>query len=642
MKRINYLCVVALLLMTVLIFSDCVHVEAASKSGWKISNSQTYYYKSGKRVSGWRTINKQVYYFKKSGTKQTKYSMLIGWQTINGNNFYFKKTGAKGIKGKTLTGWQTLNGKTYYLKKTGANGTKGKVLTGFQKLNGNIYYFKKTGAKGTKGKMLTGWQTLNGKTYYFKKTGSNGTKGKALIGWKTLSGKTFYFYSDGHMAKNTTIDGKKLNKDGFVEDNNTSPTPTPAPTKVPTATPTPSSSTTANYTVEYYLEKESTEDIDVFRASNYTLKETTTQTGTIGNTVTAQSKSYTNYTLRSRNNVSTAVLSKSGTVLKLYYDRTVCTAKIQRYMQNVSGSGYTLTYTDTYSGKWGTELYSSKSYTGFTQTQTPMGYIAKDGSLLLKAYYDRDVCEYKVVLNLQNLDRTGYSAQQPVKYQGLYGQTITSNDVSLSFDTSRYYLDLSVTGTCSSITLKDDSSVLNLYCNRVDQACVLKYDAVKSRKVFDLINEYRVSKGKAAMEWDNNYCLKVAKINAGYNAFHYSYGSDDSVLALHTGTSIGVGGIGIIEADQALEAWKSSPGHNANMLWDSNISGAVAAFTYNDKYGHQWTSIILGVDTWTAQQNAALTDTQTRAYLEEDFGPSRRFPVPLSEWDTYINTPSIT
>lgn len=640
MKKINHFCAVALLLITVLIISDHVNVEAASKTGgWKISNSKIYYYKSGKKVSGWRTINKQVYYFKKSGTRQTKYSMLTGWRTINGNNFYFKKTGNIGTKGKMLTGWQKLNGNTYYLKKTGVNGTKGKTLTGFQKLNGNIYYFKRTGAKDTKGKMLTGWQTLNGKTYYFKKIGSNGTKGKALIGWQTLSGKNYYFYSDGHMAKNTTINGRKLNKDGFVEDNGTSPTPTP--TKVPTATPTPSSSTTANYTVEYYLEKESVEDIGVFRASNYTLKDTVIQTGIIGSTVTASSKSYTDHTLRSGNNISTATLSQNGTVLKMYYDRNICNAKIQRYMQNVNGSGYNLTETDTYFGKWGTELYSSKSYTGFTQTQSPRGYIAKDGSLVLKAYYDRNVCEYKVVMNYQNLDRTGYSAQQPVKYKGLYGQTITSDDISLNFDTSRYYLELSVNNTCSGITLKDDSAILNLYYNRIDQACVLKYDAAMSREIFDKINVHRVANGQKAMEWDNSLCLKIAKINAGYNVYHHIYGTSDEDLANHTSSCIGVGVLGLLTADSAFNAWKTSNLHNSNMLSRLNVSGAVAVFTYNDKYGHQWSAGILAMDVYSANDNAKMTSAEIDAELTSLFITKDYLKIPKNEWNTYINTPSI-
>lgn len=46
----------------------------------------------------------------------------------------------------------------------------------------------------------TGWWFTEGSSY--------------ATGWRSIDGNWYYFYSDGYMAKNTTIDGYYLNGDG--------------------------------------------------------------------------------------------------------------------------------------------------------------------------------------------------------------------------------------------------------------------------------------------------------------------------------------------------------------------------------------------------------------------------------------------
>jgi lipoprotein-anchoring transpeptidase ErfK/SrfK len=188
--------------------------DAAKKKGWVETADGTYYfYKKGKMATGWRTIDGKKYYFRKSGGK-----MVTGWKTLSGKTYYFNK------KGVLQTGWKTIDEKKYYFEKDG------KMVTGWKTLKGKKYYFSK------KGVMQTGWKKIQKKWYRFNlKTGAAMTGLKTLgaarfyfdaggvlsTGWKTIGGARYYFYeketkkhSLGEMAKDTTIDGKKIGKDG--------------------------------------------------------------------------------------------------------------------------------------------------------------------------------------------------------------------------------------------------------------------------------------------------------------------------------------------------------------------------------------------------------------------------------------------
>ena len=71
-------------------------------------------------------------------------------------------------------------------------------------LNGLKWHFD------ANGNMQTGLVTVGKKTYFLNVNGIVGT------GWQQIGDGIYYFNADGSMAKNTTVDGFKLGKDGKV------------------------------------------------------------------------------------------------------------------------------------------------------------------------------------------------------------------------------------------------------------------------------------------------------------------------------------------------------------------------------------------------------------------------------------------
>lgn len=98
----------------------------------------------------------------------------------------------------TAKGWSLNNGQWYYLNE---NGSK---QTGWKAVNGSWYYLD------TNGIMKTGWQSVNNEWYYLDSNGIMKT------GWlKNSDNKWYYLYDSGVMAKNTTINGYKINSNGI-------------------------------------------------------------------------------------------------------------------------------------------------------------------------------------------------------------------------------------------------------------------------------------------------------------------------------------------------------------------------------------------------------------------------------------------
>ena len=74
-------------------------------------------------------------------------------------------------------------------------------------LDGSWYWFDADGS------MKSGWAFLDGAWYYLN-TRHDGRFGKMLTGWQLVDGAWYYFYSDGRMARDTTVDGYRLGPDG--------------------------------------------------------------------------------------------------------------------------------------------------------------------------------------------------------------------------------------------------------------------------------------------------------------------------------------------------------------------------------------------------------------------------------------------
>lgn len=119
-------------------------------------------------------------------------------------------------------------------------------------------------------------------------------------------------------------------------------------------------------------------------------------------------------------------IMKAGTTT--YYAKwtakTDTAYKVEHYLQDLDGEGYTLKETEPKTGTTGTEVTAEpKSYTGFTFDRTvegtvQTGTIAGDGSLVLKLYYTRN--SYKVTYAYEGTAPEGASelpAEATYKYE---------------------------------------------------------------------------------------------------------------------------------------------------------------------------------------------------------------------------------
>lgn len=102
-------------------------------------------------------------------------------------------------------------------------------------------------------------------------------------------------------------------------------------------------------------------------------------------------------------------------------------------------------------------------------------------------------------------------------------------------------------------------------------------------EVVRLINEYRVSKGRNALEVEERYCLKSASVASGcaiLNACKPDCKSPVDTLASHGGSQIGwgtTGGGASNTPQEVVQDWINSPLHRSNIL-DKYISSIGCAF----------------------------------------------------------------
>ena len=112
-----------------------------------------------------------------------------------------------------------------------------------------------------------------------------------------------------------------------------------------------------------------------------------------------------------------------------------------------------------------------------------------------------------------------------------------------------------------------------------------RYDAEASQQVFNLLNQYRVEKGLKPLQPANSQLQAAANIRAAELSYLYDHTRPNgqscfSVYEYSNAENIAYGaGIGYqFSAQQVMNAWKNSPGHNANMLNTASNSVGIAAF----------------------------------------------------------------
>lgn len=220
-------------------------------TGWINIDYKTYYFgpgtgnwPTGAAYTGWKKVGGRLYYFAdKYYPSFHEGAMLTGWKTIKGKTFFFadskftsqpRGTVVTGLKkigkyyymftsgGILIKGWTTYAGRAaYYSTKSGA-ATKGwhakgsswyytletgVAKLGWLKLGNTLYYLNPEQG----GKMATGSVLMpSGNLFFFDSEGRRAT----TKGWQTVGAYTYYTYANGTCARNTTIEGVKLDNMG--------------------------------------------------------------------------------------------------------------------------------------------------------------------------------------------------------------------------------------------------------------------------------------------------------------------------------------------------------------------------------------------------------------------------------------------
>ena len=141
-------------------------------------------------------------------------------------------------------------------------------------------------------------------------------------------------------------------------------------------------------------------------------------------------------------------------------------------------------------------------------------------------------------------------------------------------------------------------------------------------EVVRLINEYRVSKGLNALEYEERYCLKSASVASGcaiLNACKPDCPNVVATLASHGACQIGWGATGggaSHKPQEVVQDWINSPLHNSNIL-GKNITTIACAFFINGYRDPKTGSVSEYVSVKCTLSNSGL-DTLTEVFKNQE------------------------
>lgn len=171
----------------------------AATTGIKTIDGFNYYFEKGIAAKGEKRIKGTLWFFADNGKG------ITGTETVDGVDIYF-------VDGKSFSGYKD---NIYYADGVPANGTfeidgitytfeNGVSMTGYKTVNGQKIYY-------VNGSVANGFADISGDTYYFD-------DGIITYGW-CYAGDGYYHLdrTTGILAKNTTVDGIRVDKNGKAD-----------------------------------------------------------------------------------------------------------------------------------------------------------------------------------------------------------------------------------------------------------------------------------------------------------------------------------------------------------------------------------------------------------------------------------------
>ncbi|MBS5198588.1 MAG: hypothetical protein KHY93_15975, partial [Clostridiales bacterium] len=170
-------------------------------------------------------------------------------------------------------------------------------------------------------------------------------------------------------------------------------------------------------------------------------------------------------------------------------------------------------------------------------------------------------------------------------------------------------------------------------------------DFVQSRtdyatEIFRLVNEERVKAGRKPVEWDNRFSLRNTAVVGGSNVMEairagskdYNWDEISDILGDHGPIGISVAASYLISPAEVVQSWMESPLHKANVLDETDLSGAITYMTATYK-GKTYTTIMYGSGPASVADIAEFTDEE----LIADSVQALRNHMTADEHAKYLN-----
>ena len=254
------------------------------------------------------------------------------------------------------------------------------------------------------------------------------------------------------------------------------------------------------------------------------------------------------------------------------------------------------------------QYYNPWMYTNNEMCKASSFKFTTDSSLTSKGNYCYVESSNASLIRVSTDGVTLYSsAVQPISESNI-GKTVT---VTFRMGSYTKMCTVEICGTSTDWSKVSEEDIATSIIDKTDYA----------DEVVRLINEYRVSKGLNALEYEERLCLRTAAISAGGSILHACKSDCISVgdaLASHGTCQIGWGATGggaSHKPQEVVQDWINSPLHNSNILEEDLKSIACAFFIngYRDpRTGsvYEYVSVKCTLSSATPEEIVSISDSQ--------------------------------